>query len=586
MIQKFLLASAILALSGCATTGTRPENTEPVNVRIIGINDFHGNLDPPKLAVPVLDAKGDVSYIPVGGAAYIASAVDMLKSDAPNTVVVGAGDLIGATPLSSSLFLDEPAIMAMNMIGLEFNALGNHEFDRGPDELKRMQNGGCEKNTRAEPCRIDRPFLGAKFKMLAANTIQPDGKTLFPPYALKSFGRGKTKITIGFIGLTLTDTKNLVMEERLKGIRFSNEVETANALVPSLKAAGADVVVLLIHQGVFPANNANDPQCGGISGDLLPIVDKLDPAIAVVVSGHTHRSYVCDYANINPARPVLLTSAGKYGEYVTGIDLSFDPQTKKLLSKSARNTAVQSEGFTGARGPVALNPAFPIFQPRADVATLARRYADAATIEQNRVIGSLAGPAPRKKTAAGESILGNLIADAQLAAMKRPETGGAQLAFMNPYGMRADIIPDAEGNVIFGSAFSAQPFSNQLVVKSMTGKQIRDALEQQFFNMKSVNILSPSSGFRFGYDSARPAGQRILFATLDGQPLQDNTEYRVALSDFLAGGGDNFAAFKSAKQIAVGPVDVDSLISYLARDGVTPLPLLDRVEGSIELKEE
>jgi 5'-nucleotidase len=585
-MKKLLFALSTLCLFGCATVGQPIASSEPVSIRIIGINDFHGNLDPPKLTVPVTDAKGETAYIPVGGAAYIASAVDMLKSDAPNNIVVAAGDLIGATPLSSSLFLDEPAIMAMNMIGLEFNALGNHEFDRGPDELKRMQYGGCEKITRADPCRVDRPFLGAKFKMLAANTIQPNGKTLFPPYALKSFGKGKAKVIIGFIGLTLTDTKNLVMEERLHGIRFSNETETANALVPTLKAAGANVIVLLIHQGVVTTTNANDPQCGGISGDLMPIIDKLDPAISVVVSGHTHRGYVCEYGKINPARPVLLTSAGKYGEYVTGIDLKIDPLTKKLLSRSARNIAVQSEAFTSARGPAPLNPAFPIFKPRADVAALALRYADAAKIERNKVIGSLAGPATRKKSAAGESILGNLIADAQLAAMRPPESGGAQIAFMNPYGMRTDILPEVDGMVTFGSVFASQPFSNQLVVKSLTGKQIHDVLEQQFFNMKSVNILSPSTGFRFGFDVTRPAGQRILFATLNGQPLQDNMEYRVAMSDFLAGGGDNFAALKAAKQVAIGPIDVDALIAYLARDGITPLPTLDRVEGSIALKED
>ena len=578
-MKKWVYLLVPLALSGCASTRMAPEAMAPVDIRIIGINDFHGALDPPKAATDTLNAAGEKVRIPSGGVAYLASAIDSLKAAAPNNIVVGAGDLIGASPLSSSLFLDEPSIMAMGMVGLEFSAVGNHEFDRGTDELLRMQSGGCEKFTQAEPCRIDRPFPGAKFRMLAANTKKADGGTLFAPYALKNFGKGKAQVTVGFIGMTLEGTGNLVSAGRIKGISFADEADTANALVPQLKAAGADVIVVLIHEGVSNSGDINNPRCDGVSGTLFPILDRLDPAVDLVVSGHTHQSYVCDYANINPARPFLLTSAGSRGQIVTGIDLKVDPRTGKVLSKSARNVVVQSEAFANARGAVPLVEGFPAFAPRADLAALAGRYREAAKAEANRVVGTLAGPATRDRGRTGESILGNLIADAQLAATAGADNGNAQIAFMNPDGIRAEVAPDKDGQVTFGTVFAAQPFGNTLVTKSLTGQQILDVLEQQLNNPDWYRILSPSHGFRFGYDLSRPLGQRILFATLDGKPIDPGATYRVTVSDFLSNGGDGFSVFKDGSNAAVGPTDLEALIALLSRGGGTPLPALDRVEN-------
>lgn len=547
----------------------------PVDIRIIGINDFHGHLDPPKQVVEKTQADGSKLRIPAGGAAYLASAVDALKSDAPNHVVVAAGDLIGGTPLSSSLFLDEPAILAMNMIGVEFNAAGNHEFDRGTDELLRMQNGGCEKHMTAEPCRVDTPFPGAQFRILTANTFK-EGKTLLPAYGLKDFGSGKAKVTVGFIGMTLEGTANLVSASRIKGVQFADEADTANALVPKLKAAGADVIVVLIHEGVTNPGDFNNPRCEGLTGALIPILDRLDPAIDVVVSGHTHQAYVCDYGLINPAKPILLTSAGSFGRLVTGIDLKVDAASGRVLSKSARNIVVQSEAFTGARGAVPLVDAYPKFTPRADVAALVARYRDAAKADESRVIGSLSGPATRDAGKNGESLLGNLIADAQLAATTAPENGGAQIAFMNPGGLRADVVPGTDSKVTFGSIFAAQPFGNILVTKTMTGQQIRALLEQQFNDANWLRILSPSNGFRFGYDLSKPVGQRVVFATLNGQPLADATSYRVTVSDFLSNGGDAFTLFKDGSDAMVGPTDIEALTAWLVAGRA--LPAIGRVE--------
>lgn len=570
-------ALAAFVVTGCATPGHQDKGiAAPVDIRIIGINDFHGHLDPPKQVVEKTEADGTKTRIPAGGAAYLASAVDSLKSDAPNHVVVAAGDLIGASPLSSSLFLDEPAILAMNMIGLEFNAAGNHEFDRGTAELLRMQSGGCEQHTAAEPCRVDKPFPGAQFRILAANTIL-DGKTLFPAYGLKDFGKGKSKVTVGFIGMTLEGTANLVSANRIKGVHFADEADTANALVPRLKAAGADVIVMLIHEGATNPGDFNDPRCEGLTGALLPILDRLDPAVDVVVSGHTHQAYVCNYGQINPARPFLLTSAGSFGRLVTGIDLKVDAASGRVLSKNARNIVVQSEAFTGARGAVPLVERYPRFAPRPNVAALVARYREAAKADETRVIGGLSGAATRDGGKSGESLLGNLIADAQLAATAGADNGGAQIAFMNPGGLRADVVPAADGKVTFGSVFAAQPFGNILVTKTMTGRQIRALLEQQFNDPNWVRILSPSQGFRFGYDLSRPVGQRLLFATLDGLPLRDDAAYRVTVSDFLSNGGDAFSLFKEGSDPVVGTTDLEALTAWLANGRI--LPRLDRIEN-------
>ncbi len=581
-MKKLLLAFAVLTLPGCASTRMANEAVAPVDIRIIGINDFHGHLDPPRAATETLNAAGEKVRIPSGGVAYLASAIDSLKADAPNNVVVAAGDLIGASPLSSSLFLDEPSIIAMGMVGLEFNAVGNHEFDRGTEELLRMQSGGCEKFTQSEPCRIDKPFPGAKFRMLAANTKKADGSTLFPPFALKNFGKGKTQVTVGFIGMTLEGTANLVSAGRIKGISFADEADTANALIPKLKAAGADVIVVLVHEGVNNSGDINNPRCDGVSGTLFPILDRLDPEVDLVVSGHTHQSYVCDYGHINPSRPILLTSAGSRGQVVTGIDLKVDARNGKVLSKTARNVVVQSEAFSNARGEVPLVEGFPVFAPRTDLAALASRYREAAKAEANRVVGTLAGAATRDRGKTGESILGNLIADAQLAATADAENGGAQIAFMNPDGIRADVLPGADGNITFGTVFAAQPFGNTLVTKTLTGKQIIGILEQQLNNPDWYRILSPSSGFRFGYDLSRPIGQRVVFATLNGTPLGENQTYRVAVSDFLSNGGDGFSLFKEGANPAVGPTDLEALMAWLSRGETTALPTLDRIENKTQ----
>jgi 5'-nucleotidase len=581
-MTKARLAAAVmgLALAGCATTP--PRAVGPVEVKLIAFNDFHGNLQPPKSTVDHPAPGPDAVRVPAGGAAYLASAIATLRSRTDNSLVVSAGDMIGASPLVSALFLDEPTIHAMNLIRVDYNAVGNHEFDRGQAELLRMQNGGCEKNTVRTPCAVE-PFPGAQFHFLAANVVRQDGSTLFPAYAIRSFGKGAREVKVAIIGMTLKETPTVVTPAGVAGLSFRDEAETVNALIPKLKAEGADAIVVVVHQGVYSKLGYNDQSCGAIEGDLLPILDRLDPAVDAVVSGHTHHAYVCDYGRINPAKPILLTSGGSHGRLVTDINLTIDPAAGKVISKRAENIVVQSEAFTGSRGAVPLTDALPAYSAEPGVAALVERYAKAAEPIAARAVGRLAGPALKPANEHGESVLGNLIADAQLAATKGAANGGAQIALMNPGGVRADLVPAADGGISFGQLFAAQPFANMMVVKSLTGRQLRSVLEQQFASGSNTAanpyILSPSHNLRFAYDLSKPEGRRIVFLTVDGQPVRDEAVYRVAMNNFLAGGGDNFTVFREGTNPSGGVQDVDALEAYIAAAGSLAPPALGRVEN-------
>lgn len=566
-----LCLAAFLLLSGCVSPGRVDRNAAPVAVKIIGINDFHGALEPPKAAVPATAPDGAKLDVPAGGAAYLASAIARLREGNPNNILVSAGDLISASPLVSSLFLDEPTVLAMNRMGLDLNAVGNHEFDRGRPELLRMQNGGCAVHTARTPCAVDPDFPGARFGFLAANVRVEDGSTLFPSTAMRSFGRGGAQVHVGFIGLTLKSTATLVAPGGVAGLRFDDEADSINALVPKLKADGADAVVVLIHQGLSTKVGYDDKSCGGIDGDLLPILARLDPRVDLVVSGHTHNAYVCDYRRIDPTRPMLVTSAGRSGVLVSDITLSIDP-AGHVLDRRADNVIVQGEGYEGPAGAVALTDRFPRFPADPGVAALVARYVAAAAPITARVVGQLDAPALRKTNPSGESVLGNLLADSHLAAT-RPY--GAQIAFTGQSGVRTDVVPAADGSVTYGQLYTAQPFGNTLVVKGLSGRQIRAILEQQFESGTNTTarpmMLLVSRGFTYKYDLTRPAGQRIVDPRLNGVPLQDEATYRVTTNNFLAAGGDNFTAFRDGTDIVSGPTDLEALEAYLRASGrLTP----------------
>jgi len=558
MIRRFAAALAALTLAACTAHVTPPAQVAartPVEVQILAFNDFHGNLQTPD-PVEVTEPDGTKYKITTGGAAHLAAALAGLRAGQANTITVSAGDTIGASPLISANYLDEPTIDAMNLLGLEFNSVGNHEFDRGSDELKRMQSGGCAKFTRRAPCAVER-FAGARFRYLAANVFQADGSTIFPSTGIKRFHTRTGPITIGFIGMTLKGTANLVTPSGVRGLAFRDEAETANALVPHLKAQGADAIVLLIHQGGKTSQFTTGNGCDGLYGEILPVLAKLDPAITTIVSGHTHWAYVCrGTPQVGSGR--LLTSAGKYGYFVTDLRLEFDPATHRLISQDAKNIVVGN----GERGE--------------DVAekTLVDRYAAAVAPIASRIVGRLTAPAP-KNVEDGESAAADLVADSMLAATRAPENGGAQLALVNGTGVRVDL---PGGDVRYDAAFAMMPFGNNLVVMTMTGVQLKAALEQQYAipiraGFHAPAALAPSAGFAFTVDMRQPEGSRVVEMRLNGQLINPASSYRVVVNNYLASGGDALSAFTGGTDITdKGIIDLDALVDWIAPGRTPPTP--------------
>ena len=554
VFMKSIFALAPLAfLAACATT-PRSVTTGPVEVQILAINDFHGNLETPEGTIPITQADGTEVTSRVGGAAQLAGTLAALRSGHANSSTVAAGDLIGASPLASAWFLDEPTIDALSMAGLELAAVGNHEFDKGSGELIRMQKGGCERFTTRQPCQLE-PFKGARFTYLAANVLQANGTSIFPASAIRQYG----PVKIGFIGMTLKDTGILASPAGVAGLIFADEAATANTLVPALKSQGADTIVLLIHQGGKSPKPYQTSSCEGLAGPILDILDKLDPAIRTVVSGHTHQAYACTLDRGGALR--LLTSAGKYGFLVSDIRLTFDPSTHGLLAMAAKNVPVPADGAS---------------EPR--VASLTARYVTAAAPVAERVVGRLSGSAPRSETES-ESPAADLAADAELAAARPTAKGGSQIAFTNATGIRTGLLPKTDGSVTFGQIFQMQPFGNNLVTKSYTGAQLKAALEQQFKTVdgagRVTSLLIPSAGFRFRYDLTRPDGDRITTMELNGKPIDPAGSYRVTVNNFLSSGGDGFSAFAVGTDAVDGGLDLDAMEAWLAKG--QPVPAIGRV---------
>ena len=566
-------------LCACAPMNELPvASNEKINVSILAFNDLHGHLEPPSLSVRER-IDGNLTEVPAGGVAYLAAAIQHYKKLNPFNAVVSAGDMIGATPLISALFLDEPTIEAVNAMGIDFNAVGNHEFDKGTPELMRMRQGGCEKFTRLEPCQVNRQFPGANFEFLAANVKKSDHETLFPAYGIKTFKQGNQVIKVGFVGMTLKNTPNLVTPEGVKGLKFEDEAATANALVPLLKAQGVSALVLVVHEGGVIQGGPNDASCPGLSGDIVPILNKLDTSFDVVVSGHTHRAYACDYKRINPNKPFLLTSAGQYGTFLTHIQLSIDPVSKTVQNKTASNVIVQSEAFVNASGiQVKPSSALPFFGKQMDVEKIVNDYRKASEVQVLKEVGRLSTSITRNSSPSGESALGNLIADAQWSSTAPAERGRSDFALMNPGGVRADIlIQQGGGTVNFGQLFKVQPFGNTLVVKRMTGQQVKDLLEHQFENLDRPKVLFPSEGLKYEVDRRQPKGQRVQNIQIGQKPVDLARAYNVTMNSFLASGGDGFWHFNQAPTLSGGELDVDALSDYVQkRPGLKPAPT-DRI---------
>jgi len=544
---RLALLAAAVALAAGGPLRAAELLPPPVKLRILAINDFHGYLQPPHGGISIADPADPSRKIavPAGGAEHMATLVKQLRAGHPNAIFVAAGDLIGASPFLSAMFHDEPTIESLSLMGLALSSVGNHEFDEGKAELLRMQNGGCHP---VDGCRGPHRFKGAQFSYLAASTVETaTGRTILPPYAIRRFGG----IPVGFIGLTLKNTPNMVSPPGVAGLSFKDEAATVNALVPELKAQGVEAIVVLIHEGGFPTGDYND--CPGISGPIVEIVGKLDRAVDLVISGHTHRAYNCRIDGR------LVTSGDKYGTVVTAIDLVLDPATRDVISATAANNLVRSE--TLAKDPAQTD--------------LIRAYDRLAGPIAARPAGSVTAALSRAPNAAGESVLGDVVADAQLAATAATEAGGAEIAMTNPGGVRADIDGRADGTVTFGDVFAAQPFRNQLVTMTLTGAQLKAALEQQWAEPARPRILQVSNGFSFTWDAAGAPGHRIIAdkMTLHGAPIDPERAYRVTVNAYLAAGGDGFSTFKDGAAPQTGVYDVDALFGYFkTRSPVAPTP--------------
>lgn len=516
----------------------------PVAATILAINDFHGYLEAPSEGVHA--EGGDV---PAGGAATLAAHFAEVRARQPNTIVVAAGDLIGASPLMSALFHDEPTIEAMNLVGLDLLGVGNHEFDEGLTELLRMKQGGCHPK---DGCQGSQPFQGASFEFLAANVRRAKEKaTIFPPYAIRELGG----VPVAFIGLTLEDTPG-VTPPTVGDLAFGDEADTVNALVPELLAKGVRAIVVLLHEGGLPKGGYD--ACEGMSGPILPIVERLHPEVDLVITGHTHQAYNCRVGSR------LVTSAGCYGRLYTQIELSLDPNSRQLISAEAHNRIVTLDRA-----------------PKVEVASLVDRYRTLAEPIAGRIVGQISAELSKRPNEAGESPLGDVIADAQLEATAAPENGGAVIAFMNSGGIRTGLdfgksgAESVDGQVTYGELFAVQPFGNTVVTVTLTGAQLLQFLENQWEGGSAPRFSQVSHTFRYTYDPHAPDGQHVdpTSVQIAGKPLDRSAKYRVAVNSFMAQRG----VLAAGEDLRNGPPDIQAFEAYLQRHSPLSPPPLERI---------
>ncbi|AZI42509.1 bifunctional metallophosphatase/5'-nucleotidase [Deinococcus psychrotolerans] len=573
-----LLTSALL-LSACTTTTTNtttPKTPDPVNITILGLNDFHGNLEPTSFT-----KVGDTAAIKAGGVAAIASEVNDAKLKNPNTILVGGGDLIGASPATSSLLRDEPSVVALNKIGMQISALGNHEFDQGLKELFRMQNGGCDSNDAAKACKFDPTFDGAKFKWIGANVEYnaSSGKTgtPFAPYIIQDIGGAK----IAFIGAVTKSVTGLVSPDGIKDLNFLDEAASINKYIPEIKAKNVDAIIMLIHEGGEISKDSKDTYatvgCKTLdaSSPIVAIAKKVDPAVSAIISGHSHQGYNCLVPDPT-GKDRIVIQGDFYGHLLQTLNLTVDKANHKPLSVSAANLVVD---YTARETNKTLNADMLALVDKAKAKTDAVKAVPVANLGVPQIQRGISNA---RNT---ESALGDVIADAQVFATLAQ---GTQISLMNPGGIRQDL-PDTgqikAGNAInFGDVYAVQPFGNTLVVIDMTGQQIKDVLEQQWMNENAtaVKLLQVSEGFSYKYTDSAPAGSKINIADImfGGKPIDPAAKYRVAINSFLATGGDFFSVFTKGTNKVELPnlVDVDALNVYLKAKGST---LDGKVKGRI-----
>ncbi|MCP3821047.1 bifunctional metallophosphatase/5'-nucleotidase [Streptomyces sp. A3M-1-3] len=569
-------ALAAAALPAGADSGDRhgggyhhkPSRT--VDVQLLSFNDLHGNLEPPAGSAGTVTEKqadGTTKVIPAGGVEYLATSLRKARVDHPYSVTAAGGDMVGASPLLSGLFHDEPTIEALNKLKLDVSAVGNHEFDEGAVELARLQNGGCHP---VEGCyEQGKEFEGADFPYLAANvTKEKTGRPVLAPYTVWK----KNGVKIGFIGVTLEGTPDIVTANGVKGLKFHDEIETVNKYAKKLDRMGVKSIVALIHEGGSPASTAYNYDCDspgagdGISGPIVDIAKGITPKVDALVTGHTHQAYVCTVPDPS-GRPRMVTSASSYGKLYTDTTLTYDRRTKDIV-----RTSVKSANHVVTRDQ----------EKAADMTSLIERWNKLAAPIAGRPQGFISADINGRGSTAPEKPLGDLIADAQLEGLAPADKGGAQLALMNPGGIRSDLVYKASGSegdgvVTYGEAFTVQPFTNMMNVVDLTGAQLITTLQQQVSgsNEASPKILQVSKGFTYTLDLTKTGAARIVDGSvkLNGAAIDPAKTYRVAVNEFLAGGGDGFTVLKEHKNKLVGASDLELFNAYLAAHSTASAPI-------------
>lgn len=553
-----------------------------VDVQLLSFNDLHGNLEPPSGSAGTVNEKqadGTTKAVPAGGVEYLASSLRAVRKGHPYSITAAGGDMVGASPLLSGLFHDEPTIEALNKIDLDVTTVGNHEFDEGATELARLQNGGCHP---VEGCYEEgKKFEGADFPYLAANvTDEKTGKPILKPYTVWK----KNGVKIGFIGVTLEGTPNIVTANGVKGLKFHDEIETVNKYAKELDRQGVKSIVTLIHEGGAPASSSYNYDCDspaagdGISGPITEIAKGISPKVDALVTGHTHQAYVCTIPD--PAgNPRLVTSASSFGKLYTDTTLTYDRRTKDIVRTAVKTASKHSS----PANPVSANHVVTRDQAKAtDMTDLIARWNTLAAPIASRPQGFISADINGRGSTAPEKPLGNLIADAQLEGLAPADKGGAVVAFMNPGGIRADLVYKASGSegdgvVTYGESFTVQPFTNMMNVVSLTGEQLVAALQQQVSgsNAASPKILQVSKGLTYTLDMTKSGADRVVTGTikLNGEAIDPAKSYRVAMNEFLAGGGDGFAALGAGTDKLVGASDLDLFNAYLAAHSTAAAPL-------------
>ncbi len=541
---------------------------DAVPLRIIAFNDFHGHLEPGNNVVHVPDPADPAKTAPLmsGGAAFLATRIHQLRAEGPNSIVISSGDLIGASPLVSGLFLDEPTIEVMNEIGIDLNAVGNHEFDRGAAELLRLAGGGCRQQSagdRLSCASRSGSYSGARFPFIAANVQDRDGKPLLAPAVVREVDG----VRIAFIGAVTRSTPGIARPDGVAGLRFTSEAQAINASVRALKQQGVEALVAVIHEG-GDADGGFD-SCENPRGAIFEIERQLDPAVDIVFSAHTHRGYNCRIDGR------LVIQAASFGRLISVVDVAIDRASGDIVT--ARTRAHNVPVPNGLNGDERLRAAYPALAPDPRVAAIVDHYRERSAPLASRTVGRLAATFDRNASAGGDQALGRLIADAHLAATRDQ---GAVVAFTNPGGIRTELRPRADGSVSYADLYAAQPFGNVLVTLTLTGAQLKMLLEQQW-NRRSperARMLQPSRGLTYTWVPQRPAGARIVDETLrlNGQRVDPERKYRVTVNDFLAAGGDGFGILRDATERVGGPLDIEALTDYIRAESASQPLVPDR----------